>query len=105
MIATPLQTRKPSSQIRPLANGDRLSLAEFKHLYAIHTKIRKAELIEGVVYVASPVYFPHAQAQGTTLTWLGVYASRTPKTIFTGEQSVELDADNEVPYFELSNSF
>ena len=97
LTATVLASPKTFRQkVRPLQNGDRLSLAEFKQLYAQHPEIRRAELIEGVVYVASPVYFPHAQAQASAITWLGVYHSQTPKTKVTGEQSVELDADNEV---------
>ena len=98
MIATPAKSgaNSLSSQIRPLTNGDRLSLAEFKRLYAIHTKIRKAELLEGVVYMASPPYFPHAQAQALAISWLFSYHCQTPNTLVTGRQSVELDADNEV---------
>jgi hypothetical protein len=38
----------------PLESGDRLSRAEFERRYAAHPEIKKAELIEGVVYVASP---------------------------------------------------
>lgn len=92
----PIPTKPFRQKVRPLQNGDRLSLAEFKRLYNQHPEIRRAELIEGVVYVASPVYFPHAQAQAAAIGWLYLYHSQTPKTKVTGEQSVQLDADNEV---------
>ncbi|HFC11755.1 MAG TPA: Uma2 family endonuclease, partial [Anaerolineae bacterium] len=72
------------------------SLAEFKYLYANSPRIRRAELIEGVVYVASPVYLPHASSQMLILTLLGVYQSQTPKVRGAGEISVEIDNDNEV---------
>lgn len=41
--------------IPPLENGDRLTRQEFELRYTAASDIRKAELIEGVVYVASPV--------------------------------------------------
>jgi len=39
----------------PLESGDRLSRVEFERRYNARPDIKKAELIEGVVYVASPV--------------------------------------------------
>ena len=39
----------------PLENGDRLTQYEFERRYQAMIQIKKAELIEGVVYVASPV--------------------------------------------------
>ncbi|MCS7289254.1 MAG: Uma2 family endonuclease, partial [Roseiflexus sp.] len=39
----------------PLQSGDRLTRAEFARRYALHPDIKKAELIDGVVYVTSPV--------------------------------------------------
>ncbi len=39
----------------PLNSGDRLSRAEFERRYSTQPEIKKAELIEGVVYVSSPV--------------------------------------------------
>ena len=43
----------------PLNSGDRLTQAEFERRYRARPDISKAELIEGVVYVASPVSFQH----------------------------------------------
>ena len=39
----------------PLENGDRLSRHEFERCYTAMPNVKKAELIEGVVYVPSPV--------------------------------------------------
>ena len=39
----------------PLESGDRLTRAEFERRYSARPDIKKAELIEGVVYVATPV--------------------------------------------------
>ena len=41
--------------IPPLENGDRLTVAEFERRYEAMPHLKKAELIEGVVYVPSPV--------------------------------------------------
>ena len=63
----------------PLNAGDRLSRAEFERLYQAHPEIKKAELIEGVVYMASPVRFAqHSRPHIAIVTWLGVYEAATP---------------------------
>ena len=45
----------PESIIPPLEPGDRLSRAEFERRYDAMPNLKKAELIEGVVYMPSPV--------------------------------------------------
>lgn len=60
------QSPQPLSQrsVPPLESGDRLTRAEFERRYEATPEKFKAELIEGVVYVASPVRafhgVPHA---------------------------------------------
>ena len=39
----------------PLESGHRLTRPEFERRYAAAIHIKKAELIEGIVYIASPV--------------------------------------------------
>ena len=39
----------------PLENGDRLSRCEFERRYECRPDIKKAELIEGIVYLSLPV--------------------------------------------------
>ena len=52
MVATPPERLV----IPPLENGDRLSRAEFERRYQAMPQLRKAELIEGVVYnMSSPL--------------------------------------------------
>lgn len=59
--------------------------------------VKKAELIEGVVYIASPVRFEsHAEPHGYVITWLGVYCSLTPGVRLGDNATVRLDPDNEV---------
>lgn len=49
--------RMPGLQAPPLENGDRLTRIEFERRYALMPQIKRAELIEGVVYMASPLRF------------------------------------------------
>lgn len=80
----------------PLENGDRLSYREFERRYAAMPPHQKAELVEGVVYMASPLRFTtHAEPHGRLITWLGVYQSATPNAAMGIEPTVRLDADNE----------
>ncbi|NEO25468.1 MAG: Uma2 family endonuclease [Kamptonema sp. SIO4C4] len=81
----------------PLENGDRLSYREFERRYAAMPAHQKAELVEGVVYMASPLRFTtHAEPHGRLITWLGVYQAATPSTAMGIEPTVRLDSDNEL---------
>ncbi|MFQ5857285.1 MAG: Uma2 family endonuclease [Anaerolineae bacterium] len=79
----------------PLNSGDRLSRAEFERRYAARPDIKKAELIEGVVYVSSPVYPRHGVPHSDIITWLGTYRAATPGIYVSDNTSMRLDADNE----------
>jgi hypothetical protein len=65
----------------PLENGDRLTRAEFERRYAAMPHLKKAELIERVVYVGSPVRVIHSQPHAAIMTWLGVYSAATRNAI------------------------
>jgi Uma2 family endonuclease len=57
----------------------------------------KAELIEGVVYMASPVRIEnHAEPHAAIMAWLSVYWVSTPGTRFFDNGTVRLDIDNEL---------
>ncbi|BAZ31920.1 hypothetical protein NIES4074_43930 [Cylindrospermum sp. NIES-4074] len=91
-------TRQPhlNNQILPLENGDRLSRHEFERRYAASPDVKKAELIEGVVYVASPLRFErHAEPHGELMVWLGIYKISTPGIKLGIEPTIRLDQDNE----------
>ena len=80
----------------PLNSGDRLSRAEFERRYQAHPEISKAELIEGVVYVSSPIHAEHhADPHFSIITWLGVYCAATPGLIGSDNATVRLDLENE----------
>jgi Uma2 family endonuclease len=85
------------SEPPPLESGDRLTRQEFERRYDAMPHIKKAELIEGVVYVGSPVrYKSHSQPHGWIMTWIGVYCAATPGAQLADNGTVRLDPDNEV---------
>lgn len=85
-----------TQSIPPLESGDRLTRSEFERRYAAAPHIKKAELIEGIVYVASPVrHEQHGKPHSRVMTWLGVYQAMTPGVDLSVEPTVRLDLDNE----------
>src|SRR5690349_12283673 len=90
----PLPRSRP---VPPLENGDRLTRAEFERRYAAMPHVKKAELIEGIVYMPSPVRLKrHGRPHIVLSNWLGHYIARTPGLDLYGDNStVRLDEDNE----------
>lgn len=81
--------------IPPLEPGDHLTRAEFERRYDAMPNLKKAELLEGVVFMASPVRWQqHARPHAIFLLWLGYYSARTPHTQVGDNGSVRLDNDN-----------
>ena len=80
-----------------LESGDRLTRAEFHRRYLARPDIKKAELVEGVVYVASPVRTNvHGQPHARIMGWLVAYEARTPGVFVADNSTVLLDLDNEL---------
>ena len=87
---------EPAAGVPHLENGDRLSRAEFERRYEAMPALKKAELIEGVVHVPSPVRITiHGRPHGLIMTWLGVYSAATPGVDLADNTTVRLDLDNE----------
>lgn len=81
----------------PLNPGDRLSRTEFERRYHAHPEIKKAELIEGVVYMPSPVRQKiHSRPHARLVTWLGTYWAATPGVDLGDNVTVRLDYENEL---------
>jgi Uma2 family endonuclease len=58
--------------------------------------LKKAELIEGVVYVPSPVsYEGHGRQHSDLNCWLATYRASTPGVVAADNATVRLDLDNE----------
>jgi Uma2 family endonuclease len=84
------------ASIPPLQNGDHLTRTEFERRYAAQPQLKKAELIEGVVYVPSPVSLEHSDRHAAVMLWLGTYRASTPGLRLLDNATVKLDAENEV---------
>lgn len=91
-----LDTQQSGIQILPLENGDRLSRHEFERRYTAMSHLKKAELIEGVVYMASPVrHKSHGKPHAAIMAWLSDYWIATPGVDLGDNTTVRLDLDNE----------
>jgi Uma2 family endonuclease len=88
------------STLPTLESGDRLTRAEFHRRYCARPDIKKAELIRGVVYVASPTRSrQHGKPHGLMVMWLSAYAAThadlevdNNSTVFMGDSEVQPDA-------------
>jgi hypothetical protein len=85
----------PAIGIPLLESGDVLSRDEFERRYEAMPNV-KAELIEGVVYVASPVNFKrHGLPDMDLGGWMALYKWKTPGVLGGHNSTVRLDLDSE----------
>jgi Uma2 family endonuclease len=69
---------RPGRAAPPLVEGQRLDQAEFHRRYEAMPPGTRAELINGVVFMPSPVGPEHGRAQVPVLVWLSYYEENTP---------------------------
>ena len=81
--------------ILPLEQGDHLSRDEFERRYDAMMDLKKAELIEGRVYMPSPVTMSHGRTHADMMTWLGTYRAMTPGVLLVDNGSIRMDDENE----------
>jgi hypothetical protein len=116
-MATTSTSRSPAAgrppekpDIPPLRNGDRLTAEEFERRYDAMPHLKKAELIEGVVYIPSPDFYPaeglptsmaspvsfrrHANPHYRLINWLGHFSELTPGVEGGDNGSLRLDTGN-----------
>ena len=91
-------TVEPAPPIPPWENGDRLTQRPSSSggvIYDAMPHLRKAELIEGIVYMPPEIRFEHHGAPHFDLiTWLGIYRAATPGVRGSDNSSIRLDLDN-----------
>jgi len=95
---TLIQNRPPTQppRVPPLQNGDRLTRDEFERRYEAMPAGVKAELIERVVYIVTPVNEEfHSEPHLDMATWIGTYRLTTPGISGGDNGTVRLDLDNE----------
>jgi Uma2 family endonuclease len=93
-----LHTQPPAtpSEVLPLEPGDRLTREEFERRYEAMPHLKKAELIEGVVYMPSPVrHRRHGRPHLQLATWFGIYEAATPGVEGADNATTRLDLLNE----------
>lgn len=86
--------RRANDTIPPLRIGDHLTAAEFERRYQAMPDLKKAELIEGVVHLGSPVSEDHGPPHFDMITWLGFYRTMTPGVVGSDNGTARLDPDN-----------
>ena len=94
--STTTPATETETPVPPLNNGDRLTRADFERIYASHPEIKKAELIEGVVYMPSPArHREHGKPHFHTIGWLSTYSASTPGVEGSDNATLRLDFENE----------
>jgi Uma2 family endonuclease len=98
-----------SPRVPPLQQGDHLTRDEFERRYDATPGIKKAELIEGIVYISPPEIIEgnaymappavrwdyHGGPHFDLVFWLGYYRAATPGIRGGDNSSVRLDLENE----------
>jgi Uma2 family endonuclease len=80
-----------------LESGDRLTREEFHRRYCARPDIKKAELVLGLVYVASPLRSDvHGEPHGLVALWAGTYAARHPDLRFSIDPTLILSDESEL---------
>lgn len=85
----------PDVNVPPLENGDFLTRDEFERRYSAMLNVKKAELIEGIVYMTSPLKVDHALPHADIGLWLSTYRVATPGALTLDNVSYRIDRDNE----------
>lgn len=85
----------PDDGVPPLQNGDHLTRAEFERRYNAMPDLKKAELIEGVVYMPSPVKPLHGEPHIFLAGWIAYYLAHTPGLKAADNTTVRIDDVNE----------
>jgi hypothetical protein len=83
----------PTPRLEP---GDELSRDDFERRYSAMPDVKKAELIEGIVYMASPANIKrHGEPEMDLGVWMGMYKIKTPGIGGGHNSTVRLDLKNE----------
>lgn len=94
MATQPPRPKTPA--IPPLEPGDCLSREEFERRYDAMPHLKKAELIEGVVHMPSPVHWGrHSTPHYDLIGWFFTYTTVTPGVQGGDNGTARLDVINE----------
>ncbi|MBI5386615.1 MAG: Uma2 family endonuclease [Verrucomicrobia bacterium] len=79
----------------PLRNGEHLSRCEFERRWDATPELKRAELIEGIVFMPPPISDLHSSSHSLLFRYLDRYAEATPGVSARVATSVRLDNRNE----------
>lgn len=90
------RVKPPADALPPLESGDRLHAGEFLRRYDAMPDLKKAELIQGIVYnMASPVNTGfHGKQDALIQGWLCVYAASNDQIAHAANPTVKLGPDD-----------
>jgi hypothetical protein len=91
-MATDIRTLE--LEVPLLRNGDRLSREEFERRWDAMPEVKKAELIDGVVYMPPILTMDHGEPHFSLITWLGIYQIITPGVGGADNASILFDDEN-----------
>jgi Uma2 family endonuclease len=91
----PTAANPTAAPLSLLQNGDRLTRIEFERRYAAMPQVNKAQLIEGVVFMPSPVsHTNHGNPHFNLIGWLSTYTMYSPGVEGGDNSTLRLDLDN-----------
>jgi Uma2 family endonuclease len=93
--------KNPPPGLPPLRHGERLTQAEFHRRYEAYPDDVKFELIGGIVYMASPLRWPHGLYTNELGTAFGVYKASTPG-VEAGDNSTAILGERSEPQPDLA---
>src|SRR5438132_7893426 len=80
-----------------LRDGDHLTRDEFMRRWEAMPDLKHAELIDGIVYMPSPVSRKHDRSHGALTGWLFQYAAATPGCAIGSEGTWLMEQDAPQP--------
>jgi Uma2 family endonuclease len=92
-----MATPHVEAKIPPLESGDLLTREEFYRRWDLHPEIKKAERINGRVFLETTVRRKHARPHGSLSAWLGVFAAGRENLESLLEATVRLADDDLQP--------
>jgi Uma2 family endonuclease len=83
------------ANLPPLVNGDYLDQKTFHKRYEAMSEDARAELVGGIVYIASPQKRRHGRWQARGMRWLDEYEEATPGTELLVNPTIILGPESE----------
>src|SRR5947209_2208723 len=86
--------RLPTIEVPPLCDGDRMNREEFERRWDAMPDLKKAELVEGVVYMAAALSADHGVPHFDLIGWMAMYRMVTKGLEGADNTSIRFDDRN-----------